>query len=302
MIDKEEIRNLILTRRYTHSEIADMCQCSRATVQRFSRKEGIGTGQGVKNFWEFRQSSESLCFIIGAYLTDGYVSYHYKTKTPSTFGVAGIDLDFLDYVRDCLLDNGLKSSVSEVDVSRRLGNAPQRKVSAYSTMFATWLTDVCNKKSSIPDFIFDAPISHQVAFVSAAIDGDGSVSSDGTIKIRGIDHWLYDLVSLLGVMGIRTSGCQTETVLESGKPYFRVGIRREDFRALNPVCSIPRKQNRILYGVETRKRTPKRHKYRCGTCGKMNVSRLDAIQCISCYTSSEDLHDRLRKMNKDRHG
>jgi len=239
---------------YTQGDIACKYNISRKTVCRLIKELDMQIGRGIKNYWAFDHPSVELAYIIGAYLTDGHIANAYVGHSPTAFILSSTTPEYTNKLFVCFKTIGLNPKLSESRNSvGRLGEKPQFVVSVYSSMFSRWLFDNCNKKSSIPRFIYNSPIDQQAAFLSGAIDGDGSVGKDGSIWIRGIDKWLIQLPSLLNVMNIKTRGVRLVCVLDSGKRYRSVSIKRSDFRSLSQ-CAITVKQNRILYGKDARQR------------------------------------------------
>lgn len=292
MVNKESITQDLIARKLTQGEIARKNNCSITTVQRLAREEGLGLGRGRKNYWEFTQSSEALAYIIGAYLTDGFVRRSYRTKEPTQFSVSVTSYEFVAQVERCLDQCGLKPKRQQ-DIVRD-DRLPRFTISTYCSMFATWIHNQCRGKAQIPDYLFSVPFTHQLAFLAGIIDGDGHVTKDGSIKIRGIDDWIKMLPTLLEHMQIRSSGLKVSELLKSGKAYFRVSIRRSDFRDKNGWCAIPEKQYRIVHAVETRTdRHPKRQTYVCPICGQNKMTIENAESCRECYLSSERLHQHL---------
>lgn len=294
MIDKENIKKDLESRQYTQGKIAKRNSCGISTVRRVAKRFDLLPGQGIKNYWQFTKVTKELCYLIGAYLTDGYVKKEYKTENIRQFGLNCVDEDFANHVELCINEIGLKTSRSISNNSHRLGRKPQFVVSCYSSMFAQWLYDITENKSKIPDFIFNATQECLLEFVAACIDGDGSVDKSGSIRVANTSNWINDFPQLLDAINIRNRK-RLKAILESGKKLYSVSIRRQDFRALDGECKIQRKQNRILNGKEQRTwRRPKRYKYTCPICNEKVMSRKNAQSCQKCYLKSEALKNRLR--------
>lgn len=297
MINKLAILAELEKRQFTQGEIAVRYGCSVATVGRIAHTYQLGIGRGIKNHWQFVESSEALCYVIGVYLTDGSLQKNYRNKHLRGFILASTSLEFITYTEQQLTLSGLKPRQTASFVPQDgHGKKERHAICAYSKMFADWLVNVCLGKSHIPEFLFNAPISHQVAFVCGAIDGDGHVTKNGSIRIRGIDTWLYELPQLLNQMNVRTSGCNVTEHLKSGKDYLAVSIRREDFRRLNPYCAIPEKQDRLFHAKSrTLKKIKKR--YPCPICGENKMSKKNGRFCADCYRKSESFYDHLKHIS-----
>lgn len=219
---------------------------------------------GYENKWSFVESSPQLCYIIGAYITDGNISF--KGTIPSALRVLIADSEFADKIESCIKLLALRTHRSIVtpyqstidNLTKRNGKAPIHlkdlyKVSCNSKSFCEWLHSQCHRKDAIPEFIFNAPVDHQIAFLAGAIDGDGSISQNGVMKIVGIDGWLKELPALLDTMHIRHNGYMIERILESGKEFGKIIIRRSDYCDLGGWCSIPRKQQRLDHAEEVKR-------------------------------------------------
>lgn len=254
MINKQAIIQDLRERKLTQGEIAIKNNCSRTTVIRLVKSDNLQIGRGVRNHWEFTQSSEELAYIIGAYLTDGNVARDYRNKSIRQFSLNNTSDEFIQKAHSCLIALGLNPRFSKPrqKISGHLGSKTMLSVSSYSSMFSTWLYDTCQKKSKIPDFLIIAPLSHQLSFLAGAIDGDGHVTKFGSILIRGVDSWLKMLPRLLELMNIRSAGLKISETLSSGKIYYRVSIHRTDLRGMGGWCVIPFKYDRLLNAADTR--------------------------------------------------
>lgn len=286
MIDHEAIAKDLNERKLTQIAIAKKHGCSPATVVRVARAIGFSIGRGTKNWWEFKQSSAELAYLVGVYLTDG-------TAHNRGFSHATVDAEFAARTEQCLDACAVKRGKTSYRIFTKQSRnvQPMFVVNSYSVIFSSWLRVNCTDKSKIPSFLWDAPIEHKVAFVSAAIDGDGHVTLSGSILIRGKDGWLRQLPEFLHTMGVRSNGVCVDEILPSGIEYLRVSIRRSDFRALNPQLSIPSKQDRLLNARDTRKRKNLK-RYPCPLCGSITMVRKVGL-CRECYLKSEDFHQHL---------
>ncbi len=315
MINHDLIIEELKRHELTQGQIAQKCNCSVETVARAAKSNGLQFGRGIKKWWEFKGSSPELAYVIGAYITDGTLGREYqKPDKTRQLVVTSTTPEFTDEIFRCLETihayprmgttriPGTKTSdalykLNDIPLERRTGHRglkPIYVVSSYSSMFCQWLFLNCKGKSRIPPFFFDAPLADQLAFLAGAIDGDGSVSLAGSIKIAGIDGWLSELPMLLHKMGVRTTGFQFDRVLPSGKIFSRVSINRMDVRKLGIVCILPEKQRRILEARELRYRIHEAPKKPCPQCGKPMV--VSSKRCQSCYMASEQFHDHLKEI------
>lgn len=277
----------------THGEIAKRHGYSVRTVSRLVRKHGLYYGRGKKNHWHFTESNKHLTYFVGAFLSDGAFAREYKRATIRGIQIHATSDNFLDAVKASLGVNNLPSSKSEFRIKQgSKGFLPQAYITCHSSDFAQWLHSVTDNKSRIPEFIFQAPVDHKVAFISGLIDGDGRVTAGGTIVIRCCADWMHQLPDLLKSAGIGTTGCHFVRQLPSGKTYWRVNVTRRDFREKGGKCAIPEKQERIMYARDTRRGRPCK-KYPCRVCGQETVARKDG-RCAECYHSSKEFHDHIK--------
>lgn len=251
MIDKQAIILDLQEKKLTQGQIAQKHNCSRITVVRIVKEYNLQYGQGFSHHWSFSVLTPELSYLIGIYLTDGYIRYGYRTGNINQFEIGSTTPEISQKCHEFLKLSGLPSRISYRDRTRT-GRQATYLTSCYSTHFSTWLHDICHKKSVIPEIIMNASLENKIAFISGAIDGDGTVSRYGIIYIRGIDDWLLMLPNLLDTLSIPCTGCQVASILPSGKEYRRVFINRKYFIKLNPQCHHPIKQDRMYNAKETR--------------------------------------------------
>lgn len=291
MVNKEAILKDLRERKLTQGQIAEKHNCSRVTVVRFVREHRLGLGRGVKNYWQFSKSSDALAYVIGAYITDGTVTRSYKTGKPRGFTLSSSTDEFVQHIFLCLETLGLSPSRGIHHNPHRLGRVDLFTVSTYSSMFGAWLLEICQGKSQIPTFLLSAPLPHRITFLAGAIDGDGCVDKEGSIRIRGVDNWLLQLPDFLECCSISTTGIKLDRVLDSGKAYWRVGINRSDYLSQGGFCIIRFKQQRLLQ-PEGRTNPRKRKLYPCRVCGNATVHRKGG-RCTTCYRKTDEFHDHL---------
>lgn len=296
MVNHKQLLEDIQSRKYSQDEIAKRNNCSRSTVVRVIRTNHLGIGQGrrIFNVWRFSETSESLCYLMGIYITDGWIARNYNTRQVNQFSISSTTPEIIEHSKGCILAIGIQWRERKILPSGiHKGKKTQHAITTYSADFASWLYTICEDKSKIPGPVFNAPTPDKLAFLAGIIDGDGHVAKDGSIRIRGTDNWLSELPRLLETLNIRTSGFNRVSILPTGKSYYGVSINRADFRALGGWCIVPSKMDRILNAKETRtERRPKRYKYPCVTCGEMKAAR-ENHQCRNCYMASEKFHQHL---------
>lgn len=290
----------LIERKLTQGEIAKKHGVSIRTIGRIAKAKKLGIGQGKKYIWEFSGSSPELCYLIGAYITDGCITFDYKSRVPTTMKIGITDVSFRDAIRSCLDAIGLHFSVAEKNYQDMQKTTHKGKKTIYETSchvrdFSIWLNEVCGYKEKIPDFIFSSPIEDKVAFICGAIDGDGCVTKEGSISIGCIDNWITHLPELAETIGVKPS-LRTE-IMPSGKVMYKVSLKRSDFRALNPTCHIAHKQERLLYAKDERKRrNQKRPSYSCNVCGELKRKNKEGEMCQDCYIKSDKFYEHLKKI------
>ena len=297
----EQIEEFILQdlreRKLTQREIAQKYGYSPATIVRLVQKNNLRYGRGVKNHWEFQEVSKALCHIMGAYLTDGSIGKEYRTEKPRQFLFTNVDTDLANQVHYLLGEIGLRATIIKRPAKKLspLTKQDQYCVGCYSSQFAKWLYDITQNKQILPNFVFETSTENIMAFLSTALDGDGSVKKSGCIVIGKSKGWIRELPRLLNKIGIRNNGGRVDRVLASGAEMIAVSVRREDFVRLGGKCTIKEKQERIENGKETRNRKPKPWKNTCPKCGKPKIK--NARHCQECYQSSNQFQEHLENIS-----
>lgn len=306
MIDKQAIILDLQEKKLTQGQIAQKHNCSRVTVVRIVREYDLQYGQGlkfdrpsngVKVIWKFEKMTPELAYLIGIYITDGNLRFDYYSGKVTTVSIASTTIEIIDQCAKCLQSLELPCKISKIKKNQfHLGNKQMYTANCYSTLFSQWVFDVCGKKSKIPQEIMQGDIECKIAFICGAIDGDGSVSKQGAITLRGIDNWLFMLPDLLESLGIPCTGCSLVSMLKSGKEFRGVYINRKHFIEFNPHCYHPVRQDRMYNAKEDRGRRPKRYKYPCPVCGELKMTNKGALSCRDCYLKSDRFHDHLVKI------
>lgn len=280
---------MLKTRKYNYSEIADIVGCSVQTVGRDAKKFDLQVGQGVIHYWEFSKPDSYLAYLVGIIITDGTIAKAYKTGVPKSVKVMSITREIIKHSQECLENIGLDKAIKLAKRKYKANNKNVQDIfwlSCYSTMFAKWVNKATNNRDIFPDFVFDMNNECKMSLLAGIIDGDGSVDKDGSIAIRATNKWMKDLPEILSSLNIRTGGYHVERVLESGKDYGRVSIRRSDYRSLGGTCYHPIKKERILHAKDTREHEYKPKWYKCPECGRKTKSK-NADMCKECYLKSE---------------
>lgn len=310
-------------RKLTYREIANIFNMPTSTVQHIAIRNNLTYGSKSsergnhgRKPWSFENMTSELAYIIGVYLSDGSATkYHFS------LGVKSVEFaqHTLRYFNKLGLDARLK-----------IGNNGFYYVRYSSILFCQWLKEICNNKKKIPDCVKNAPQKCKIAFISALIDGDGTVRKKGTIRICGIHSFVQELPQLLNSMNMHSGISVQKNFTRSHNDYYTIYIRPNEFLDNGGKCSITKKQNRIekkdLYkcnicgrytkvtkeayrclecsGVKNDKpkiskvknsNTKKRRKYICPICGEKVMSRKDVQSCQQCYWKSDKFIERMRK-------
>lgn len=268
MINHTAIIEDLKRKELKQGEIAKKHNCSRETVVRIARQNNIKNGRGKIQFWEFDECSIDLAYILGMYITDGYI-----IKTKNGVVISSITKELIDHLEMCMraIDLNPKINYQDRDSSRQR----MYQIASYNSEFARWVYEVCQHKARIPEFIFSAPPEQIIAFIAGAIDGDGSIDKEGCISIGEMDNWLHDLPALLDKLNIRHGDLRVEAITDSDKPFYDLSIRRADYVASGGYCIHPKKQDRLM-NAKCKRGKP------CPKCGEY-MARPNANQCRACY-------------------
>lgn len=304
-VNHQKVLKDLELRQYTQGQIAERHNCSVRSVGRIARINNLSPGQGIIHQWIFPGSLPELAYIIGFFLTDGTMCRDYKTKIPRGVIFCNTTTEMLDHLEDCLSHARLPAK--RATVQQRGADSEKHNIHikpggiiyhtrCYSSLFARWIDQQCSGKSVIPTFLFEADLADKMAFISAVIDGDGYVQTNGGIRLRCTQGWIMQFPSFLASAGVRSTGPRVERVLPSGKNYYAVCIRRQDFRDLGGHCYHPLKQERILNAVSDFSKFNKpRPKTVCPNCGRKNKSRSSEL-CRECYLKSDKFREHLKRI------
>lgn len=300
-VDEHPIIGDILSRSMTASKIAEKYGVSVNIINRIIREHRIGIGRGKVHVWNYTTMSPELAYIAGAYITDGWIKFEYKTKTPRQMSIAVTSEEFSRTVYEYLRVIGCKSTIKYNDKIHpsRKGKKPQWITYTCASDFCKWIYEATQNKQKIPDEIMASDANCKIAFLCGVIDGDGHLDAyDGLISVSNCDTFLFDLPALLDSLEVKHSDVTVRKILPSGLTLWRVAINRKDFLCHNPTLYVTHKQAR-LYGDLLKK--PKRKnrvckKYPCSNCGQVIASKPDAL-CNACYRTSDLLLSRLREQS-----
>jgi len=303
-VNHQAVIELLESHKHTQSEIAALVGCSVGSVTRIAKMNDLSPGQGHRVYWAFNGSSVEIAYIIGLFLTDGTIGFDYRTRLATYVSFSSTTPEILDRLELCFSAIGLitrrSSRLTQATHSEKhnihiKGGGYIERLACNSSIFARWLDVTCSGKDHIPQFLFDAPRIHRMSIISAIIDGDGCVFRNGAIRVRCTNGWMIHFPSVLSSVGIRNNGLAVERILPSGKNYYRINIRRHDFRENGGFCYHPRKQYRILHGKTDFSKIcfAPLEKTVCPVCGQ-KTKRRESEMCRSCYLKSDKFHEHLR--------
>lgn len=252
------IKELLEARKYNQTEIAKMLNTTRNLVKTVVRENKLGLGRGPVKFWEYKGMTQEFAYIVGAYLTDGSItSGHFKLSVK--------DKEFADFFEKCMNEYGM--------LCKNSFDNDFYIVTYCSVMFEQWIKSECDGKNKIPDYIKNSSKECKMSFISALIDGDGTVRKKRTIRICGTFQYILQLEKFLNDMGMTgTTSCQKEFTINK-KNYYTVYINPNQFVENGGKCAISRKQNRIE-GKDF---------YLCPICNQYTKHTKEAKTCQQCY-------------------
>lgn len=307
MINHNRILQLLKQKKFTQTKIAKICNCSVSTVRRIARKHDLLPGQGNIRFWKEPEISPELAYIIGMFLTDGSIGFAYKTKKPRQLIIVSTTKEICDKLLLCYSAINIPTKLNGPYKQINPHHKDQFVVAVYWSKYAEWILDITDDKNKIPNLIINGPFSYLAEFLAGVIDGDGSVSVEGTIRIRNVQGWLADLPKVLKKLDIRTGGYKKlgTKPLITGKDYYNISIRRSDFIKYADNIAHPIKKYRIFNpkwrkrkykyrSPQERKRMPK---VKCPIC-KIKRMHYTAKHCQYCYRESEQFYKHLKSIAK----
>ena len=287
MIDHNRILQLAKSGEYKSHEVAKIVGCGFTTVFKVCRKHGISLNSTRKNNWKFDSKiTPGLSYLLGIYLADGCLERDFRTQKIYTFMVRTTCIEIANKVEYCISAIGGKPRW-RTPVCTPSGKASYA-VCYYSTDFANWVNNVCQYKGRIPDFLFNSDISAKLAFISAIIDGDGTVRKTGYIVVRNTKLWIKEFPDFLSSANIRTTGLKIAETFPDGRHYYSVSINRQDF--VSDFLVHPIKKERFLNPKKGKKR-PKNTL--CPEC-EINMKLEKSQMCKSCRSHHPETLARLK--------
>ncbi len=248
--------------------------------------------------WIFSEPSEEIAYVVGAFLTDGWIQRRSSASQVMGFSILGAYREFIIHIYECL--NALKLNPvyqkPKYPSSTWKGRQIQYRVATHSQEFGRWLDQECGSKEKIPDFLWEASIPVKLAFLAGLVDGDGCVGTGGNIVIFGTKIYMSLLPDFLERISLRTGGYHLIKILSSGKGFYRVSIHRADFINAGGKLIIRRKNERFHSPVR-----PPLPTYVCPKCKIKRMKRKQAKQCQECWRHDPDWHEHLRRINLHRH-
>ena len=253
------------------------------------RANEVRWGEKQTNDWHYDLMSPELAYLIGSYLTDGWINIKRHT-----LGLDVTNESFAKYFTECLKKLGLEpaNGIRIKHAKTHKGKKPIHRTRVYSRTLCAWLKEQCDEKNKIPMSIVQSSQECQIAFLAGAIDGDGMVANEGGhIAVYGCAGWMGELPLLLKQIGIRTGGYRFIKTLPSGKRFHAVSIHRQDFIDRNGFCAVDYKQANILIKPPKKDRTKRDF---CPQCGKQK--RFKSLLCHHCSVTSSEHKEHMRNI------
>lgn len=267
-----------------------MTQLRNQSQRANKRANEVRWGEKQINDWHYSEMSPELAYVIGCYLTDGWINIKRKT-----IGMDNTCREYVDHFINCLISIGVDAKQDQTKTNHHVahkGKLPVFRSRAYTQNLVTWLINCCASKSKIPDELLASSNKCKVAFLSACIDGDGCVDTFGSIRVFGSSKYLEQLPVILDSLQIRTGGYKYIKTLPSGKLYCSVSINRTDFLNMNGSCYINSKQDRLLSG--NRKGESAKNHAPCPECGAPKSP--NAKVCKACFKTDLSQIEHLKSI------
>jgi hypothetical protein len=202
--------------------------------------------QRVKLEWIRRSAGKTSAFayFVGVYLGDGWMgnagrNYRFRLNT--------IDMDFAESTANAIeMMTGIKPTIfsHSVTKSNKLNHSICITMRDWS-----WVVDSCEKKSLIPDYIWDMPRAAKLAFVAGIMDSEGYCGKGTrgrlTIGLKACDKWIMDFHRFMSNLGVVIGKIGHET-LPSNKVAIRYHFPVDSFVKNGCYFTIQRKQKRIV--------------------------------------------------------
>lgn len=203
---------------------------------------------------------KQLAYILGVYLSDGNVS-RYKVGQPC-FRLNTIDQDFAEATRDALEDLLGRPINVRRNQDKRYKDYWYFTLAVASSQLCDWLEEVTNRKQNIPELAYHWAEDVQKEMIAGLMDGEGyaarcrwTTDRNGKhyeghkilIGIKATDQWVYQLYSLLQILGVKVNKIRRE---KPQKEWYKVPItfwiNRQSFIDHGLYFKIKRKQQRLI--------------------------------------------------------
>jgi len=124
-----------------------------------------------------------LAYLIGVYLSDGYIKFDPRMKRYAAFGLKAKDRDFVELAARCLQQVfGLEQQPKIWEVDGGSGPGPAFRVEVRHRDFAEWLRRQCHGKRKIPGWLKRACQECKRALVAGNMDGNGCISMHSSVS------------------------------------------------------------------------------------------------------------------------
>ena len=211
--------------------------------------------------FQFQNLNKQLSYLLGVYLSDGYVMKEEQQNNYRRFGLECIDKDFAEKTQNCInYLTGEKKTIRERISSKEPKRIYYRATSSNQNL-CFWLEEETGLKTKIPTRIFESPIELKKEFLAGLLDGDGWVTKQTNKNAVSIgfaikDNWIWQVRFLLQKIGVETSDIK---IMNKKNPVYFFIIRSKSFIKNKLYFSIKRKQERInnfIYSSETKRVFP----------------------------------------------
>jgi hypothetical protein len=178
-----------------------------------AKTAAITSVSNSKYFWSYSEMTPALAYIIGTYLTDGYIFNH-----ASTIELQVVHQDFANKFA-----NSIIAIQPDQHISRRLiqptGKRKQLvyRVTATNKRLCSWLLDRTKKKANIPQELLQADYDSRISCFIALMDGDGGKNPYPYIATTY--SWLDDAFILAKSIGLDPRNIFNSHILPNGKIY-----------------------------------------------------------------------------------
>lgn len=148
-----------------------------------------------KNIFQHVPGNLDIAYILGIYLTDGYVVYN---ESSGQYKLELLCLDKSIHERFQLANKNLFG---------KYGSISPKKIKYFSSLICSkslveWLVETTNHKKVLPQFVYDENLDWKKEFLAGLLDGDGyfSISKSRYETLNGKGESWYTQIGIVGCM------------------------------------------------------------------------------------------------------